>query len=314
MNKLDDSWIISNRGRKNTVNPFLPHAYHVEKEYFSEGIVEEVATIFLTNKECPFHCLMCDLWKNTTDYKVAIGAIPQQISWALQRLPETKHLKLYNSGNFFDAKAIPYTDYDAIASLMAAFETLIIECHPKFINKRCLKFNLNIKPRLQVAIGLETVHTGILPLLNKKMTLIDFQNSVYLLKENDIEVRTFILLGLPFLSIDESIHWAKKSLAFALGSGSDCCVIIPTRSGNGTMDELNKKNFFSEQNIPSLEEVLEFGLQLNKGKVFADLWDLEHFSTCITCFEARKSRLQEMNLTQRTAPPVNCDCHFSRGS
>ena len=27
----------------------------------------DVATLFLTNRECPFRCLMCDLWKNTLE-------------------------------------------------------------------------------------------------------------------------------------------------------------------------------------------------------------------------------------------------------
>jgi asparagine synthetase B (glutamine-hydrolysing) len=38
----------------------------VEKESTVSGQVEDRAAIFLTNRECSFHCLMCDLWKNTT--------------------------------------------------------------------------------------------------------------------------------------------------------------------------------------------------------------------------------------------------------
>ena len=79
------------------------------------GCVEDVATLFLTNRECPFRCLMCDLWRNTTDTRVPPGAIPQQIDYALARLPAARHIKLYNSGNFFDHQAIPPEDYAAIA-------------------------------------------------------------------------------------------------------------------------------------------------------------------------------------------------------
>ncbi|MGV2341979.1 MAG UNVERIFIED_CONTAM: hypothetical protein LVR18_51130 [Planctomycetaceae bacterium] len=45
---------------------------------------------------------MCDLWQNTLTETVSPGLIPQQIDFALQRLPHAPHLKLYNSGNFFD--------------------------------------------------------------------------------------------------------------------------------------------------------------------------------------------------------------------
>ncbi len=73
--------------------------------------MEPVATVFLTNRECPFRCLMCDLWRNTLTETVPVGAIPAQIDHALLRLPPAKQLKLYNSGSFFDPHAIPPQDY-----------------------------------------------------------------------------------------------------------------------------------------------------------------------------------------------------------
>ena len=104
--EINDSWILCKRGKKNKVDPFKPYAYFVEKERTASGLIENTATIFLTNSECPFRCLMCDLWKNTTDKPVPVGAIPKQIEWTLNKLPQAKHLKLYNSGNFFDGNKI----------------------------------------------------------------------------------------------------------------------------------------------------------------------------------------------------------------
>ena len=74
-----DKWILSNRGKKNPVDPLKPYAWLVEKERTRLGHVEDTAIIFLTNMECPFHCLMCDLWKDTTSRPVPVGAIPLQI-------------------------------------------------------------------------------------------------------------------------------------------------------------------------------------------------------------------------------------------
>lgn len=104
---ISDRWITSQRGRKNPVDPYKPYAWMVEKERTASGNIEETAIIFLTNRECSYHCLMCDLWKNTTDVSVPAGAIPVQIEKALNELPDVKHLKLYNSGSFFDRRAIP---------------------------------------------------------------------------------------------------------------------------------------------------------------------------------------------------------------
>ena len=80
------------------------------------GKIEDTAIIFLTNRECPYHCLMCDLWKNTTDFSVPAGSIPQQIEWALNQMAPARHLKLYNSGSFFDERAIPSEDYEDCGS------------------------------------------------------------------------------------------------------------------------------------------------------------------------------------------------------
>ncbi len=79
----DDAAILALRPAKNAVRTDQPYAFFVEPERTRKGAVEEVATILLTNRECPFRCLMCDLWKNTTDSRVSVGSIPTQIEYAL---------------------------------------------------------------------------------------------------------------------------------------------------------------------------------------------------------------------------------------
>lgn len=306
--KIDNQWITSLRGKKNPVDPFKPYAYFIEKERAVSGTVEEVSTILLVNSECLFRCLMCDLWKNTTNGHTPEGAIPAQIKFALSKLPATKHLKLYNSGSFFDTRAIPVNDYEKIALLVDNFETVIVESHPGFINKNSLLFSDLIKPKLQVAIGLETVHPGVLQKLNKKMKLADFERSVRFLSSNGISSRAFILLRPPFLSESEGVSWAKKSIYYAFRTGVTSCTVIPVRSGNGALDALAADNYFEQPDIRSLEEVIEYGIELNKGLVFSDLWDIDSFSSCNKCLERRKKRLFQMNLDQIIYPRITCSC------
>ena len=280
---FDDRWILANRGQKNCVDPQKPYAWLIEKERTISGKIEDIAIIFLTNRECSFHCLMCDLWKNTTDESVPLGSIPNQIEWALNQLPPVKHLKLYNSGSFFDERAIPKEDYQKIASLISSLETVIVECHPKLINEKCLAFRDMLKPELQIALGLETVHTETLSKLNKQMTLDDFSKAVSFLNKHSIKSRAFILLRPPFQSEEEGVFWAEKSIDFAFSSGIECCTIIPVRAGNGALDLLQEQGNFAPPEIQSLETVLEYGIGLNKGRVFADTWDLGLFSNCDNC-------------------------------
>jgi len=305
---LSEKWILSHRGAKNIVDPYRPYSWLVEKERTHDGRVEDTGIIFLTNRECPFRCLMCDLWKNTTDETVPPGAIADQIELALEKMPGVKHLKLYNSGSFFDVRAIPEAGYDRIASVVSSMETVIVESHPKFINEKCLKFRDMLKPELQIAIGLESVSREILMKLNKKMSPEEFRSSVNYLTANSIKTRAFILLRPPFLSEDEGIFWAERSIDFAFESGIECCTVIPVRGGNGAMEELAKDGHFKKADIISLEKVLEYGIGLKKGRVFADTWDLNLFSKCKHCLDERTERITRMNLQQEILIPVECGC------
>ncbi|HOW08609.1 MAG TPA: hypothetical protein PLX08_02290 [Bacteroidales bacterium] len=306
--RISDSWIISCRGEKNVVDPARPYSWIVEKELSPSGYAEDVLTIFLTNRECPFHCLMCDLWKNTTDFTLTDGQISGQIEWVLNQAPAVKHIKLYNSGSFFDPGAIPHEEHMKIASLLKGFHTVIVESHPAFIGEKSLEFRDRIKTDLQVAIGLECVNINMLEKLNKRMTLDDFTGSVSFLLDNDIFTRAFILLRPPFMSERDGIFWAERSVDFAFDAGVECCVIIPVRGGNGAMEKLAERDFFSPPGIKSLEKVLEYGIEKQAGRVFADTWDLKLFSMCDKCHTARTDRITEMNLTQRLLPKVKCTC------
>jgi archaeosine synthase beta-subunit len=305
---INDGWIESLRGKKNPVSENEPYGWLVEKELTAGGKVEDVGIIFLTNRECPYRCLMCDLWKNTTDGTVSPGSITGQIELALRKIPGIKHIKLYNSGSFIDERAIPEAEYEPIAKLLEGFETVIVESHPRLIGDRCLRFSRMLKPQLEVALGLETANPDLLKRLNKKMTPADFTSAVDFLHKNNIRSRAFILLRPPFLSEEEGVSWAEKSLDFAFGAGVQCCTVIPVRGGNGAMELLKEQGLFSPPSLKSLEKVIDYGIGLKAGRVFADLWDIELFSDCPECTSMRKERLNRINLTQAVQPPVDCTC------
>ncbi|MBI5009653.1 MAG: radical SAM protein [Bacteroidia bacterium] len=305
---INSSWILSHRSSKNKVDPFKPYAWLVEKERSASGNIEDTGIIFLTNRECQYRCLMCDLWKNTTDESVPPGAITRQIEWALEKMPGIRNLKIYNSGSFFDELAIAESEYKNIASLVGSFDSVIVECHPKLIDEKCLRFRDLIKTDLQIAIGLETVNREILMRLNKKVTIEDFERSVKYLTANRILSRAFILLRPPFMTEEEGVFWAKKSIGFAFDTGTECCTVIPVRGGNGAMEELARNGHFSPPQLTSLEEVLEYGIGLKRGRVFADTWDLGLFSKCDRCLDLRTERITKMNLSQTILDPVGCEC------
>ena len=160
--------------------------------------------------------------------------------------------------------------------------------------------------QLEVALGLETCHPDLLGALNKQMTLADFERAAGYLHANGIRIRAFLLLKPPYLEEAEAVEWTLKSISYAFDRGVDCCAVIPTRAGNGIMDQLQQQGHFTPPQGASLEFVLQSGLQMQRGRVFVDLWDVERFFPCDRCREERLKRLNEMNLSQQVLPEVIC--------
>lgn len=307
--KLTDVDVLAARGPKASVDPWQPIASFVEPERQADGRICDVATIFLANRECPFRCVYCDLWRNTLDEPTPRGAVPAQIDLALKDCrPVPSVVKLYNSGNFFDAAAIPPEDWPEIAGRIRHFERVIVENHPLLIDDRCLRFQelLSEGVELEVAMGLETVHPDVLARMNKRMTLDDYQRAARFLVEHGIAVRAFVLLRPPFLSEAEGIEWALRSITFAFDCGATCVSVIPTRAGNGVMERLQAEGVFSSPKLSSLEHVLATGIEMQRGRVFADTWDAARFADCETCATERIERLRQMNLSQTIRPAVKC--------
>ena len=306
-------WIIGQRGPKNPLDPYRPYAWLLEKERAADGSLVDGLTIFLTNKECPWRCLMCDLWQNTLDETVPAGAISEQIDFALGQterecsdLTELQQIKLYNAGSFFDAQAIPEDEEAVISKRLAKFSRVIVESHPALIGDRCLRFRDRLNGQLEIALGLETVHPEALVKLNKRVSLEQFRDAADFITRHEIALRTFVLLQPPFIPVDESVEWAKRSIDFSQDCGATVTALIPTRTGNGAMDRLAAVGQFIEPTLVQLEDTMDYGVGQARGRVFADLWDLERFSSCTACFPQRRDRLTKQNDTQQIPARITC--------
>ena len=262
--ELLDRFVLQQRPAKRPLDPRRAYAAIWEEERDANGALAPTAVVFLTNKECPFRCVMCDLWVNTLDATVPRGAIATQIRAALSDLPAANQIKLYNAGSFFDPAAIPPDDDDEIAKVVQGFDRVIVEAHPAFLagayRDRCLRFRDAIGGQLEVAIGLETSHPEVLARLNKKMTLETFRRATYFLREHEIALRVFILLSPPFMPHGEEVEWARRSLDVAVECGAAVSVVIPTRGGNGAMEAIGDS--FRPPRLDWLESSIEYGIGL----------------------------------------------------
>jgi hypothetical protein len=97
-----------------------------------------------------------------------------------------------------------------------------------------------------------------------------------------------------------------RSIDFAFECGATAVSVIPGRDGSAELQALTAQKLFSPPLLGSLEAVLDYGLSLQRGRVFADLWDVAHLTACPRCSPARISRLRKTNLTQVVLPEVDC--------
>ena len=329
-----DRYVLARRGPRAAVDPWAAPRVVVDPEPDGLGGVVDVTTLFLTGRECPWRCVMCDLWRHTLEGDTPPGAIPHQIRAGLRAGPRPgivrRNLKLYNAGSFFDPRAVPPADDPAIARAVADFTRVTVESHPRLIGDRTWRFRDLLArttsdgraagPALEVAMGLETAHPDALARLNKGCTIEDFAASAAALAEHGVGLRVFVLVHPPFVPHDERIDWLRRSIDVALDAGASVISLIPTRGDSGAMPALAEQGAFIPPTLAGLETSAALALSLarsparcpaqssaqSRARLLVDLWDLAAVATCAACLDARRTRLLRQNLEQRIPDPVVC--------
>lgn len=280
----------------------------MEDERRPGGRTEKALTVFLAGSECSFTCSFCDLWRWTIDGPTPPGALTRQLERILQAIdgPLPDRLKLYNASNFFDRRSVPAADLPHIAALAAPFSGITVESHASTIGPLTLEFARQIPGRLEVAVGLETIHPTALAHLNKRLDLTRFDRAARFLADNGIGLRVFVLVGVPYVSSGESVEWTVRTAEYAAQRGAAVVSLIPVRGGNGEMERLQALGHFIPPTLSQLEAALDRCLQFTRTVVTADLWDVERLSACEHCRSERIERLRRLNVTGRAEPPIAC--------
>jgi radical SAM enzyme (TIGR01210 family) len=303
-----DQRIRSLRPPKAQVDPYTAHGSLLEEECRPGGRIERAITVFLSGAECPFTCSFCDLWRFTIDGPTPTGALTTQLEKVLDALdrPVPDRLKLYNASNFFDERAVPSADLAGIATLAAPFAAVTVESHASTIGPKTLAFAQKIPGRLEVAVGLETIHPVAAAHLNKRLDLARFDLAAGFLSENGIDLRAFVLLGTPYVPVEESIAWTVRTVEYAVERGASIVSIIPVRGANGELERLQALGEFTPPTLSQLESALDLCSHITTAIVTVDPWDLERLPACEHCRTERIERLRRLNQSGSGRPRIVC--------
>lgn len=316
----DAAAVRAARGAKTPVDPFRPVAVWDEEEVAAPNAAVATRVVLLAGAECPFTCAMCDLWRHTLDGPTPPGAIPEQLRRALA-LPTggygaPRWIKLYNASNFTDARAVPPEDLPAIAALVSPFDRVVVETHPRLVDESLPRFAEGLGGRLEVAMGLETADPDRLRGIGKGMTRDDFAAAAKRLQREGIDLRAFVLLGLPDCDDALAAELAVAAVAFAVDSGARHVSVVPTRPGNGHLDRLAAGGRFTPVTAATAEATLARALSARRGGIVTlDTWDWARLAgQCDDCRAARMNRLAAMNLAQAVPPRLATRCGCRHGA
>ncbi|HEX2716975.1 MAG TPA: hypothetical protein VHM67_04795 [Gemmatimonadaceae bacterium] len=305
----EDRRIRGLRPPKPFVDAEVAHGSLIEEERRPDGRTERALTVFLAGAECPFTCSFCDLWRWTIDGPTPPGALTRQLARVLESTsaPLPERIKLYNASNFFDARAVPLEDLDEIARLVAPFGGVTVESHVNTVGPKVQDFARRLDGRLEVAIGLETIHPAAMRALNKRIDLARFDTAASYLATHSIDLRVFVLLGAPRVPAAESVEWTVRAVRHAAERGAAVVSIIPVRGGNGEMERLQGAGDFVPPTLLQLEEALDRCADVAGAVVTADLWDVDKLPGCERCRAARVARMRVMNVEGVRPPRVACE-------
>ncbi len=232
-----------------------------EREVLDDEIVDAFVLILRT-KGCYWArksgCSMCGY---VSDGYVSVSEADLLTQWdaALEAYRGQPVVKVYNSGNFFDPSEIPAPARRRIlADLGERCEKVVVENLPQLVRTPLLEEALELCPRFEVAIGLETAddylrdHT-----ISKDFTFARYREAVRVAHAAGATVKTYLLFKPPFLSEGASMRDAIASVR-AIDGLSDTISINPTNVQRDTLvDRLYRRGEFRPPWLWSLVEVLK---------------------------------------------------------
>ena len=250
--------------------------------------------------------------------------------------PQTT-LLLSATGNMFDDWEVPALAREAIFEYVRGIETAAVLCESRAetLTGECVgRFAQVFDDRLTgIGIGVESANPGILKFcVNKELDLGVFRDAVGLMAEHNVQSTANVLLGIPFLSEDESIRDASSSLISVLDLGADQGILFPVLVRPHTVvGWLWEHGLYEPSSLWSLVEVL-LRLGPERARHVTISWYKDYYAgdireeelgslpvlaaptTCPSCIDRVMSHLDAYRDSGdfgvvRTLDSLSCACH-----
>ncbi|MBN1384040.1 MAG: radical SAM protein [Elusimicrobia bacterium] len=179
---------------------YLPKATIARKGLMTlknkKGYDQLLSTTVMFSRGCPYRCYFCDIPK-TKEYSPGIRfRKPEFIEQEIEYLKKDYDMQ---GISLLDEIGIPLVKKEAVPHLNAIGRTGILwrgQCRVDGINKEYAKLAKE-SGCITMCLGVESVSQISLDIINKKISVKQAKESIRFLKENGIETRIYMIIGLP---------------------------------------------------------------------------------------------------------------------
>ncbi|MEF8847651.1 MAG: archaeosine biosynthesis radical SAM protein RaSEA [Candidatus Thermoplasmatota archaeon] len=192
-----------------------------EKDVFRKRIVDAFV-IILRTRGCSWAlksgCTMCGYFNDSAFENISDRNLIKQFDKCMKKFSGQKIVKIFTSGSFLDESEITEKVRNHIIKILSEkTEKISFESRPEYVNYEELKKinSLSDKAIIEVSLGLETSDDTIRSQnINKGFSFKDYKKTVDIIKKQNMNLKTYVLVKPPFLSekksIKDSVNTIKK--------------------------------------------------------------------------------------------------------
>jgi radical SAM enzyme (TIGR01210 family) len=301
-------------------NPRQPVRCWSEKDVL-HGKIVDAYVIILRTRGCSWAlssgCTMCGYFNDSTFHTISEDDLLAQVDAAIQRYNHEPIVKIFTSGSFLDPSELPVPIQQKIlGSLSNTAEKISVESRPEYVtekNLQALKQNISSQC-FEVGIGLETSNDIVREkAINKGFSLKEYQQAVNILKHQNINVKTYVLLKPPFLTEKESLNDCINTIK-DIGSTTNLISLNPTNVQRHTVVEyLWKKDQYRPPWLWTIIEILQQSKQITDAFIKCDVvggGSNRGAHNCGVCDKSLRYAIEQFSLTQDRAvfQDLSCSC------
>jgi len=271
-------------------------------------------------------CFMCGFKSRIDEITKDIRISPRELieiykaSKSMVSGKMAENLTIYNGGSFLNNDEVPLEVQLEICedvSSIPSIKVLFVESRPEFVTEE--KISLLVSKlggkKLKVGVGLECVSDDIREkCVNKGLSKEDFERAVVLLRNNGVEVLTYVFIKPLYITEREAISEAIRTTNYAFQVGSNEVTLEAALVQKGTkMEEVYRKGDFRPPWLWSVIEVLKATYQLGTVNVgdftdepppIATPYNCEKCSSKITSLFNKYKESHEIDIFDK----IDCDC------